>query len=167
MKMKNKKGFTLAELLGVIVILLLLILIVTPIFIKYTKKASNSVYDVQINTIKSSARAWAEDEKNIKLLPTINDECIEVSLEKLKELGYLDYNIKNPKTNEKFDDNLTVIIRKEGDTLTYNFNEDGTQVCNTVITTDYPKWVYVGSTPSVATSSDKIVQVIEQYQKKL
>ncbi len=157
MKKPNKKGFTLAELLGVIVILLLLILIVTPIFIKYTKKASNSVYDVQINTIKASARAWAEDEKNIKLLPTINEECIEVSLEKLKELGYLDYNIKNPKTNEKFDDNLTVIIRKEGDTLTYNFNEDGTQVCNTVITTDYPKWVYVGSTPSVATSSDTVV----------
>ena len=42
--MKNKKGFTLAELLGVIVILLLLVLIVTPIFINYTKKASKSAY---------------------------------------------------------------------------------------------------------------------------
>ena len=50
----NKKGFTLAELLGVIVILLLLVLIVTPIAINYSKKASDSAYDIQVKTIKTS-----------------------------------------------------------------------------------------------------------------
>ena len=163
--MKNKKGFTLAELLGVIVILLLLVLIVTPLLLNYTKKASDSVYDVQIKTIRTSAKEWASDSSNIKLLPTEENECIEVSLEKLKEAGYLDYNIKNPKTNEKFDDNLTVIIRKEGKSLTYTFNEDGTQVCSTVVTTDYPKWVYISSTPHLASSDTEVTVLIESNKK--
>ena len=161
----NKKGFTLAELLGVIVILILLVLIVTPIAINYAKSASDSVYDVQVKTIKASAKEWASDKNNYKLLPTEDGECIEVSLEKLKEAGYLDYNIKNPKTNEKFDDDLTVIIKKEGKNLTYTFNEDGTQVCSTIITTDYPKWVFISSNPTLASSTTEVTVNIESDKK--
>ena len=163
--MKNKKGFTLAELLGVIVILLLLVLIVTPIFINYTKKASKSAYEVQINTIKESAREWALDEENIKLLPTKEDECVKITLEKLKELGLLDYNITNPKTNEKFLDESAVIIRKEGKELTYTYNENGVETCDTVITTDYPRWVFVSSTPAVASDTDEVTVNIKSDRK--
>ena len=154
--MKNRKGFTLAELLGVIVILLLLVLIVTPLFIKYSKNAGKTAYDVQINNIKESAKEWALDDDNAKLLPKKDDECVEVTLEKLKQEGLLDYNLKNPKTGEKFNDELTVIIRKEGKKLTYTFNEDGTQTCDTVITTDYPKWIYVSSSPSIVSDTDEV-----------
>ena len=163
--MKNKKGFTLAELLGVIVILLLLVLIVTPIFINYSKKASKSAYEVQINTIKESAREWALDEENIKLLPTKENECVEITLEKLKEIGLLDYNITNPKTKAKFSDESTVIIRKVGTELTYTYNENGEETCDTVITTDYPRWVFVSSTPAVASDTDEVTVNIKSDRK--
>ena len=162
---KNKKGFTLAELLGVIVILLLLVLIVTPIFINYSKKASKSAYEVQINTIKESAREWALDEDNIKLLPTKENECVEITLEKLKEIGLLDYNITNPKTKAKFSDESTVIIRKEGKELTYTYNENGEETCDTVITTDYPRWVFISSTPAVASDTDEVTVNIKSDRK--
>ena len=154
--MNNKKGFTLAELLGVIVILLLLVLIVTPIFINYTKKASNTAYDVQINTIKESAREWALDDANVKLLPTKDNECVKVSLEKLKEAGFLDFNITNPKTGEKFADESAVVIRKSGKKLTYTFDEDDNITCENVIAADYPRWVFVSSTPAVASDTDTV-----------
>ena len=163
--MRNKRGFTLAELLGVIVILLLLVLIVTPIFINYSKKASKSAYEVQINTIKESAREWALDEENIKLLPTKEDECVKITLEKLKELGLLDYNITNPKTNEKFADESVVIIRKVGSELTYTFDEDGTTTCETEVTVDYPRWVFISSTPSVAGDTDTVTVNIKSDRK--
>ena len=163
--MKNKKGFTLVELLGVIVILLLLVLIVTPIFINYTKKASKSAYEVQINTIKESAREWALDEENIKLLPTKEDECVKITLEKLKELGLLDYNITNPKTNEKFLDESAVIIRKEGKELTYTFDEEGQTTCETEVTADYPRWIYVDSTPAIASDTDEVTINIKSDRK--
>ena len=154
--MKNRKGFTLTELLGVIVILLLLVLIVTPIFINYTKKASNTAYDVQINTIKESAREWALDDANVKLLPTKDNECVKVSLEKLKEAGFLDFNITNPKTGEKFADESAVVIRKSGKKLTYTFDEDDNITCENVIAADYPRWVFVSSTPAVASDTDTV-----------
>ena len=163
--MNNKKGFTLAELLGTIVVLLLLILIIIPIFAGYSKNAGDTAYDAQINSIKQSAKEWALDDDNAKLLPTKENECVEVTLEKLKEEGLLDYNIKNPKTDEPFDDDLTVIIKKEGKELTYTFNEDGAETCDTVITASYPKWVYVSSTPASASDTDEVTVNIKSDVK--
>ena len=163
--MKDRKGFTLAELLGVIVILLLLTLIVTPIFIKYIKNTSKTAYDVQINTIKESAREWAADEDNIKLLPTDENSCVAITLEKLKELGLLDPNITNPKTNEKFADESVVIIRKENDTLTYTYDETGQTTCETEVTVDYPRWVFISSSPAYAGDTDEVTVNIKSDRK--
>lgn len=162
----KKKGFTLVELLGVIVILLLLALVVTPIFINYIKRSKDDAYDTQINTIKQSAKSWASAKENINLLPTKNGDCISVTLERLKDDGYVDYNIKNPNTDTLFSDDMRVVIRKDGKKLVYEIDEDGTESCS-LITSEYPKWVLESASPAKVSSSSTANIVIKSDKKIL
>ena len=162
---KKEKGFTLIELIGVIVILLLLMLIATPIVVNYVKQTRDDVEKVQLNTIKDSAKNWAASKENIKYLPTIDGECVEVTLGELKAKGYVDLNITNPKTEEPYSDTIKVVIRKDGKTLTYEINETNEQVCETVIDTGVPSWIYVGSNKKVVSEQDEVTIQIKSNQE--
>lgn len=100
-----KKGFTLVELLVVIVILGLLSLVAYPSIIKIINDSKESAYESQIKIIEKIAKEWAVT--NPIELPKINEnngtcscnpeiKCIKI--ENLKTSGYLsDDDIKNPK----------------------------------------------------------------------
>ena len=66
--MKNKNGFTLVELLAVIVILSLLALLTSTAVTKLVKDSKEDLYQTQIELIKASAEAWGAD--NIYKLPS-------------------------------------------------------------------------------------------------
>jgi len=156
-KCDKRKGFTLIEVLGVIVILLLLVLITTPIVINYLKKANKDAENVQEYTIKEAAKSWLSSRENISLTPVSSNECIEVTLRELKEQGYVDYDIKNPKNKELLSDDLTVVIRKEESELTYEINDTGNQTCNVIVDSEYPRWTYVSSNKNAITKDDTVV----------
>ena len=119
----RKKGFTLVELLASITILALLALIAIPAISKQIKNGKNDLYNSQIENIKSAAVAWGTD--NLFKLPE-DDTCITVTLGYLKELGYIDNSVINPKTNEEFDnDNTFVSISKSGNSYLYNVKTTG------------------------------------------
>ena len=153
---RNKKGFTLIELIGVIVVLLLLMLLVTPLVVNYIRDTKEDAHNLQLNTIEDSAKNWASAKENINFLPTIDGECLEVTLGELKKSGYADLNITNPKTNEPYDDSLKVVIRKAGNNLTYEINETDSQVCDTVIDATVPYWIYVGSDKELIGPTGKV-----------
>jgi len=50
----NKKGFTLVELLAVIIILAAILVIILPSVSRTLKKSKNTIYDIQINDILKS-----------------------------------------------------------------------------------------------------------------
>ncbi|MBP5684598.1 MAG: prepilin-type N-terminal cleavage/methylation domain-containing protein, partial [Bacilli bacterium] len=75
-KCDRRKGFTLIEVLGVIVILLLLILITTPIVVNYLKKANKDAESVQEYTIKEAAKSWLSSRENISLTPVSSNDCV-------------------------------------------------------------------------------------------
>lgn len=95
--MKNKYGFTLVELLGAIVILALLSLIAIPVVTNVVKSNKQKLYEIQLKNIESAAKAWGSD--NLGELPDPGDS-IKISLEDLQENGYIEKNLKNPKTGE-------------------------------------------------------------------
>ena len=103
----KKKGFTLAELLGVITLLGLLALIVIPIVDKTLKEGKDDLYESQIKMIEASAQMWGND--NLDLLP---------------ENGYLDEEIKNPKTGKSFEGSLQIKITGHGTYYTYEVMDD-------------------------------------------
>ena len=103
----NKKGFTLIELLAVIVILALLALITGTAVTKLISDSKEDLSNVQIQLIKSAAESWTAD--NIMDVPDAG-ECVYLTLKDLKEFGFIDSKVTNPKTNKEFSDDLKIKI---------------------------------------------------------
>lgn len=108
--MKNK-GFTLVEVLGVIVILAVIFVLVFPSVKNVLSQSKETVYDAQINKILKAAYDFTL--KNPEYLPNYKQKSF-VTLAELKIEGLIDVNIKNPKTKKNFEDNMVVSINNVG-----------------------------------------------------
>ena len=119
--MKNKKGFTLAEILGVIVLLGVISTIVVITVNNSLKTNKEELYQIQINNIITGAKAWASS--NVFQLPSSDGEELTLTLAQLKQDGFVDKDITNPVTKEKFDDSLKIKITKIDNNYTYEIIE--------------------------------------------
>lgn len=108
--MKNKKGFTLPELLGVIVILGILALILFPIIDKTLKESNEEIYNIQVKNMELGAMNFVSE--NIFNVPQKEGEVLYLSLGQLKDSGHVDRKITNPKTNLLFSDGTLVKVTK-------------------------------------------------------
>lgn len=114
--MKNR-GFTLVELLGVIVLLIVIFLLVFPSVTNILSQSEETVYQKQINDILTAAYDFTL--KNISYLPQSGEKSY-VTLGELKYNGLIESNIKNPKTLENFEDNLVISINNVGANYEYS-----------------------------------------------
>ena len=114
--MKNK-GFTLVELLGVIVILAIIALIVFPAVNNVISTSKETVYQTQINKILKAACDFSL--QNTNYLPDKGDKAY-VTLGELKYEGLIDVDIKNTETKKVFEDNLVVSINNVGANYKYS-----------------------------------------------
>ena len=105
----KKKGFTLIELLGVIILLGILSAIAVPTVAKTIKSSREKAYQEQLGIMEAGARNWIAD--NISLIPEENGSSIKVTLGELKQGGYVDKDLKNPKTKNYFSDESYVEIK--------------------------------------------------------
>ena len=103
----NKRGFTLVELLAVIIIISLLALLTSTSITKMLKDAKNDLSGIQIASIKAAAESWGAD--NLDKLPE-SGECKYITLEFLKAYGVLDSNVIDPKNNETMSNDLKIKI---------------------------------------------------------
>ncbi|MBO5095602.1 MAG: type II secretion system protein [Bacilli bacterium] len=113
----NKKGFTLIELMAVIILLGVLSLIATVTINNTLKENKESACEIQVGNIKAGAENWAS--KNVFDLPNENGGTVILTLKELKDAGFIDKDIKNPKTNELFDDSIQIKITKVDNSYTY------------------------------------------------
>lgn len=91
-----KKGFTLTELLGVIVILGLIALIAVPAINSALNSSKQKAFDEQVKTIENTARTYMAD--NPLKLPSMSGGKCFLSVETLKDEGLLeDEDLENPK----------------------------------------------------------------------
>jgi len=101
-----KKGFTLVELLATILILGVLTTIATVSINSILKNAREKAYNLQIENIKDGAKSWAA--KNMFDLK--DDGSVTLTLYFLKQKGLVEQDIKNPDTDELFEDDLLITI---------------------------------------------------------
>lgn len=113
--MKNN-GFTLIEVLAVLIIIMILITITIPILSDKMKETKTKAMEAQVNNIEIAAKKYATD--NIRDLDELNRfGFMNLSLKTLIDNNYIGANIKNPMNNETlFIDDVIYI------TLDYNNN---------------------------------------------
>lgn len=124
----KKNAFTLAELLGVIVILALISLITIPSISGTLQKYKKNLCDAQLNQIISAARNWGAD--NILSLPS-DGGTKKVTVSTLAKYGYIDDEIKNPVTGENFNlKDIEIIITRTGKKYNYSLDDKTKNACN-------------------------------------
>lgn len=116
----NKKGFTLVELLAVIVILGLLGLLAIPAIEKTLKKSRTDLYEIQITNIIDGAKNWIADHPYD--IPKNNNDELTISLCELKIGSYVDAKISNPRTDKMFDCGTKIKIKNVNNTYKYDID---------------------------------------------
>lgn len=127
----NKRGFTLVELLAVVIILALLALLTSTAVTKLVKDSKEELSDTQIKLIESAAKAWVAD--NLDKLPS-SGSCSYITLGDLKEYGLIDSKVIDAETNLEISDDLkiklTTTINSYGNPITnYEVNANDVSGC--------------------------------------
>lgn len=107
---KNNKGFTLVELIAVVLILALIGILVIPAIGKTIKDTKSDLYESQVTALIDGMQNWVADHP--RLLPSEPGEKVYVSLGQLKLGNYIDMDIKNPKTDKYFNTEIRMSVEK-------------------------------------------------------
>ena len=112
-----KRGFTLIELLGIIVVLGIIATIVTPIIQSTLAQNQESVYNTLVKQIEGNAKDYLE--YNTDKLPQDEGDSVVVKLGEMKEAGFIQISIKNPKTDNIISNESYVTVTKKGNNYTF------------------------------------------------
>ena len=115
----NKKGFTLVELLGVVLLLSIIAAIITIAIDSSIKTSRHKAYLAQEKNMIEAAKIYLTDHP----INTNGAPCIfkEIYISDLIDWGYLDKDFKNPMTNKKYDSNTKVTIKSCGNKQNYTY----------------------------------------------
>lgn len=114
--MKNK-GFTLVELLAILVILGVLATIITPVVQKTLKANKEKVYEIMVEQVKDYTKDYLA--KNTSVLPDEPGDTSIVKFIDLKKEGLLQINVVNPITGNIISNESVVRITKKNNNYVY------------------------------------------------
>ena len=107
--MKNRNGFTLVELLAVVVLLSVLLVMAVPAVLSFTNRMKQDMFCNKIDTVVKSAQLYGQDNMasivgkkigqsaadsciingNVRLSDTEGIECVKTNVDALLKKGYL------------------------------------------------------------------------------
>ena len=128
------KGFTIIELLAIIIIIGLIVLLITPAVNNLIENSENKSYNFQIKSIEDAAINFSIEYGN-----SITDlDSFTIDLKLLKDLAFIDFDIRNPKTNNYFsDDTLITLTKNKGSYKASVVDYDSTTIDENVKYKDY------------------------------
>lgn len=117
-----KKGFTLVELLGVLIVLALVALIAIPSIINVIRDSRESTYKQQLKTITNLAERW-ETENSYEVDKAIDTNgYFYVSIQRLKEDGYLKSDdVIDARTNTTITGGIAILNDSANNQYTYEY----------------------------------------------
>lgn len=120
MNIKNN-GFTLVELLAVLLILGIVLGIVATNVFGILEESKNESYDTQIEMLKQSTKEYVSDNKR-KLFKERDTIC--VSIYDLYKNKYITEIPEDPRNGKNFSEYLGFIAEKDGENITYTLTSD-------------------------------------------
>lgn len=126
--MKKEKGFTLVELLAVIVIIAVIAAIVFPVVTKHIRTSKEKALAVQISEIIRAAKDWAIDNPDSLDKYHINPTYVSIhdlqTSQKANGETYLSAGVvKNPKTGEKMEGTVIITYDPEYSQYVYEYKD--------------------------------------------
>ncbi len=115
----KKNGFTIVEILAVIVVLAAVMALVIPNLTESSSKAKNKLYDTKISMIEKAAILYAQDnynllvgnDTNITIIRTINsDDLITTGYYVADKETDTDNKIIDPRTNQELNVDIEITI---------------------------------------------------------
>ena len=129
--MKNtiKKGFTLVELLAVIVIIGVVALITVPSMAKNISSSKERLYKIQVQDIELAAKKWATDSYELLDKEYLNSSYVSITM--LQQLGYLSKEkMLNPKNKNIMQGCIEVAYNMNGKTYSYTYDDENIDCSN-------------------------------------
>ena len=119
-----KRGFTLVELMAVIIILAVISLIVFPTMVKTISKAKEDLYQNQIETLEKASKDWSV--KNTDKLPEEdNSDMCYIKIGTLSLEGFIENKeVENPETGEPMTGCVLVRYNTTYNQYEFTYNED-------------------------------------------
>lgn len=108
----KKNGYTLIEVLGVLIILGVLAVIAYPIINNIISSSKKTIADIQVTNILNAAYDYSLN--NPEILPIEENEKEYIILGQLKKVGLIDSQIKQPLDGDTYPDNLVISISNIG-----------------------------------------------------
>ena len=153
LNLKNKKGFTLVELLAVIVVLSIIILIAMPSVMNSMAKARRNSFFIEANeVIKSAQTAYSEFLSNGGAGSTL---CVPYDV--LKEAGYIE------KNDDKYKGSVLITVSETGASTYQIWLSSGTYIINGVLASELDNGQATQSTSAASVDCNKTagVKVLE------
>ena len=120
--MKNK-GFTLAELLGVIVLLALICLVAFPPILRDIKKSKSNIDEATFKIIRSATDVYVN--RHLSSFEKVEDNVYCVQLQSLIDEGDLSMDLKDTNTNMKIDPLKYVKVVVKANKYNYSMAKQG------------------------------------------
>lgn len=138
---KNNQGFTLVELLAVIVVLALVITIAVPSTMRVSNKIKENMFCSKLDFIENAAKLYGEDRKN-----SLNNE--QISIETLVTTGYLKkdqekkgengFYIQDPRNKNEGLDTKEIQIIQNNNRVVVHFWDEAVNLCKKSEMIDIP-----------------------------
>ena len=124
-KQKNR-GFTLIELIAIIVVLAAIFLVAFPILLGTTKKTKTSAYEVTVENLCEAGKAYIADNQDKYPGATTVGNKITLPLLDLLEYGVVTVDMVDPQLNISLDDSTLIYTVQDDQSLKCEFEEKTT-----------------------------------------
>lgn len=113
--MKNRSGFTLIEIMGVIALLAVIMMVTVPTVLKTLKKSETNQFDTYVENLTLAAETYLQ--RNRERYPQMENVggTLSVRVGTLQEEGFIKTHIKNPKTEADANPEDIIKITVESD----------------------------------------------------